>query len=50
MTKKNYIRVARILKDTPKTKESLKIKSELMEYFKSDNPRFNSDTFNRACI
>lgn len=50
MTKKNYIRVARILKDTPKTKESLKIKAELIAYFKEDNTLFNSDTFNRACI
>ena len=50
MTKKNYIRVAKILKDIPKTKESLKIKSELMEYFQEDNKLFNCIKFNRACI
>ena len=50
MNKKNYIRIAKILKGVPKTKESLKIKSELMAYFKEDNTLFNSDRFNRACI
>ena len=50
MTKKNYIRVARILKGVPKTKESLKIKAELMGYFKEDKNLVNADRFDMACI
>lgn len=49
ITKKNYIRIAREIKNTPQTKEVLGLVSRLTDYFKEDNPNFQADKFFKAC-
>ena len=43
MTKKNYIQIAKIIKEYGDREHMLLLK--LCEYFKKDNPNFNADKF-----
>lgn len=49
ITKKNYIRIAKEIKETTATKEMVQFTLRLMNYFKEDNPKFNDQKFLRAC-
>ena len=56
MTKKNYVAIAKIIKEAIDFKkknqldnEALYISNHLADYFKDGNPRFNYDTFFIAC-
>ena len=46
MTKKNYIQIAKIIKEYGDKEHMLLLK--LCEYFKKDNPNFDADKFIEA--
>jgi hypothetical protein len=47
MTKKNYIQIAKIIKEYGNKEHMLLLK--LCEYFKKDNTNFDADKFIEAC-
>jgi len=47
MTKKNYIQIAKIIKEYGDKEHILLLK--LCELFKEDNPNFDADKFLKAC-
>lgn len=48
MTKKNYVQLAKILKDNAMDYDGLVI--DLVAYLKADNPNFNADKFRSAIL
>ena len=49
MTRKNYIRIAEIIKNHDASKPLSYLTSELMDYFKEDNANFDKMKFFKAC-
>jgi len=46
MNKKDYVKVAKVIKDAPAT---MALIFALMDIFEEDNPRFDRDIFLEAC-
>jgi len=49
MTKKDYIKVAKIVQLVKDDTERFKIAKRFVEWFRNDNPLFSEDIFLRAC-
>lgn len=50
ITKKDYIRIAKEIKNTTATKDVMSLVLRLCDYFIEDNENFDRDKFLKACV